>query len=491
MEHLDVLVVGAGLSGIAAGHHLRTTCRWATYAVFEARDAIGGTWDLFRYPGIRSDSDMYTLGYPFRPWTEPTAIADGDAILDYIEDTAADEGIDRHIRFRHRVVRCGLVRDEARWHVTAERGSADSRAARPSSSPARFLFSCTGYYRYDHGYLPDFEGMDRFAGTIVHPQHWPEDLDYEGKASWSSAAAPRRSPSCRRWRGPPATSPCCSAHRPTWWPALAATASRTLPNRWLPPRVRGPGDPVDGTPWAARRFYRFCQRFPNLAGRMLRRGVERAAARGLRRRPALRAHLRPVGPAGVPGPRRGHLPGHPQGEASVVTDHIDTFTENGLLLDVRRGARPPTSSSPPPDSSSCSSAASSCPWTARRSTSPQRLTYKGMMLEGVPNLAMAVGYTNAPGPCKCDLTCDAVARLLDEMRDPTPRRGHPGQRRRVASRHEPLLGPAARATCSRAVDRLPRQGSRDPWRVRQSYVADYRSMKRKDRPRRGLGSPIR
>ncbi|MEY2570786.1 MAG: monooxygenase, partial [Acidimicrobiaceae bacterium] len=176
-EHLDVLVVGAGLSGIGAGHYLQTDCPWASYAIFEARDAIGGTWDLFRYPGIRSDSDMHTLGYSFRPWEGKKTIADGASILQYIKDTAAVEGIDEHIRFNHRIVRADWSTDDACWTVTAERTDTGETV----ELTCGFIFSCSGYYRYDHGYQPDFPGMDRFKGTVVHPQAWPEDLDYVGK----------------------------------------------------------------------------------------------------------------------------------------------------------------------------------------------------------------------------------------------------------------------------------------------------------------------
>ena len=175
--HLDVLIVGAGLSGIGAGHYLQTQCPWATYAIFEARDTIGGTWDLFRYPGIRSDSDMHTLGYSFRPWDGEKSIADGDSILQYIKDTAAESGIDTHIRFNHRIIAADWSSGDSLWHVTAER--TDSRET--VHLTACFLFSCSGYYRYDHGYRPDFAGMADFAGTLVHPQAWPEDLDVAGK----------------------------------------------------------------------------------------------------------------------------------------------------------------------------------------------------------------------------------------------------------------------------------------------------------------------
>jgi monooxygenase len=176
-EHLDVLVVGAGLSGIGAGHHLQAECPWASYAILESRGAIGGTWDLFRYPGVRSDSDMFTLGYSFRPWDDDDAIADGPAILRYIRDTAAAEGIDRHIRFHHRVVAADWSSAEGRWHVTAERTDTGTTV----ELTCGFLFSCTGYYRYDHGHEPAFAGRDDFAGTIVHPQAWPADLDHAGR----------------------------------------------------------------------------------------------------------------------------------------------------------------------------------------------------------------------------------------------------------------------------------------------------------------------
>ncbi len=176
-EHVDVLIVGAGLSGIGAGYHLQQKCPGKSYAILEGRDCIGGTWDLFRYPGIRSDSDMFTLGYSFKPWTEPKAIADGPRILNYVRETAADNGIDKKIRFHHRVKRASWSTQDARWTVEAERGG----AAEIVRFTCSFLFMCSGYYKYEEGYTPQFSGSEDFAGRIVHPQKWPEDIDYAGK----------------------------------------------------------------------------------------------------------------------------------------------------------------------------------------------------------------------------------------------------------------------------------------------------------------------
>jgi cation diffusion facilitator CzcD-associated flavoprotein CzcO len=170
--HFDVLIIGAGLSGIGAAYHLQTLCPSRTYAILEGRDAIGGTWDLFRYPGVRSDSDMFTLGYSFRPWRERKAIADGPSIKTYIEDTARENGIDDKIRFGHRVTRAEWSSAEARWVVTAEVG-ARRKTVRYTCD---FLYACTGYYDYASGYTPEFPGRERFRGTVVHPQQWPADL---------------------------------------------------------------------------------------------------------------------------------------------------------------------------------------------------------------------------------------------------------------------------------------------------------------------------
>ena len=177
VQHFDVIVVGAGISGIGAGYHLQTNCPDRTYAILEGRPDIGGTWDLFRYPGVRSDSDMHTLGYSFKPWTSSKAIADGPSILSYLRETVAEYGIDRHIRFNHLVSKAEWSTDDARWTITAERSDTDETVELTCS----YLFMCSGYYSYKGGYTPEFPGIDEFGGQVVHPQEWPEDLDYAGK----------------------------------------------------------------------------------------------------------------------------------------------------------------------------------------------------------------------------------------------------------------------------------------------------------------------
>ncbi len=177
VEHFDVIVVGAGISGIGAAYHLQTNCPGRTYAILEGRPDIGGTWDLFRYPGVRSDSDMHTLGYSFKPWTDSKSIADGPSILSYLRETVAEYGIDRHIRFNHLVSKAEWSTDEARWTITARRTDTDETV----SITCGYLFMCSGYYSYRGGYTPDFPGIENFAGQVVHPQAWPDDLDYAGK----------------------------------------------------------------------------------------------------------------------------------------------------------------------------------------------------------------------------------------------------------------------------------------------------------------------
>jgi len=477
-EHLDVLVIGAGLSGIGAGHHLQASCPWASYAIFEARGAIGGTWDLFRYPGIRSDSDMYTLGYSFRPWTGEKAIADGASILSYIRDTARAEGIDRKIRFHHRVVKADWSSDEARWHVTAERTDPDQPDAAPEvvELTCSFLFSCSGYYRYDRGYQPDFPGMDRFQGRLIHPQHWPEDLDHAGKrvvVIGSGATAVTLVPSMAA----EAAHVTMLQRSPSYVVSMPAKnpLARRL-QRWLPSKVSGPI-----IKWmnalGSQGFYQLSQRRPDLVKRILRKRLE-----GLL--PASYDIDTHFTPSYDPWDQRVCLV--PDGDlfrairdgrVDVVTDHIETFTETGIRL--KSGAEL--------EADIIVSATGlellfiggiDVTVDGEAVDVSERLAYKGMMLEGVPNLALAIGYTNASWTLKCDLTCDYVTRVLDHMRATGQRQCMPVNVDATV-RPEPLLGLSS-GYIQRAADRFPKQGSRQPWRVHQSYLKDYRALKRSE-----------
>ncbi|HMK63783.1 MAG TPA: NAD(P)/FAD-dependent oxidoreductase, partial [Acidimicrobiales bacterium] len=327
MEHLDVAVVGAGLSGIGAGHYLQEKCPWATYAIFEARASVGGTWDLFRYPGIRSDSDMYTLGYRFRPWEKDRAIADGASILAYINDTAAEAGIDRRIRFHHRVVRADWSSAEALWHVTAER-TVEGEMVELTCS---FLVACTGYYRYDGGYVPDFADLDRFTGTLVHPQSWPEGLDVTGKrvvVIGSGATAITLVPALAE-RAEHVT---MLQRSPTY--IAAVPASSPVP-RILRRLLPGPLA-ADATRWVhalfTQGFYQVSQRHPKLVQRILRAGLERELPDGYDIDTHFTPSYKPWDQRFCIAPDGDLFRAIREGRVSVVTDHVRRFTSHGLEL---------------------------------------------------------------------------------------------------------------------------------------------------------------
>jgi cation diffusion facilitator CzcD-associated flavoprotein CzcO len=468
-EHLDVLVVGAGLSGIGAAHYLHTECPWATYAVFEARDAIGGTWDLFRYPGIRSDSDMFTLGYSFRPWDGEKSIADGASILQYIKDTAAEAGIDKHIRFNHRITRADWSTADSRWNVSAERTDTGETV----ELTCGFIFSCSGYYRYDHGYLPDFAGMDQFEGTIVHPQSWPEDLDYAGKrvvVIGSGATAVTLVPAIASDAGHVTMlqrSPSYIASLPAKSP-VADILRRVLPRRLAGPAIR----------WllaiGTQAFYQMSQRRPALVKRLLRKDLQRRLPPGYDIDKHFTPRYNPWDQRLCVVPNGDLFKAIKAGAASVVTDHIKTFTSRGLLLE------------------SGTELEADIVVTAtglellfiggihlsvdgEDVQLSSKLTYKGMMLEGVPNLALAIGYTNASWTLKCDLTCDYVCRLLNHMRATGQRQCTPvNQDASVTA--SPLLGLSS-GYIQRSAHLFPKQGSKFPWQVHQSYLRDYRALK--------------
>ncbi|MDX5458689.1 NAD(P)/FAD-dependent oxidoreductase [Micromonospora tulbaghiae] len=467
-DHVDVLIVGAGLSGIGAAVHLGRECPGKTYAVLEARGAIGGTWDLFRYPGIRSDSDMYTLGYSFKPWTDPKAIADGDSIRAYVRQTAREYDVERHIRFHHRAVRAEWDSATARWTVHAHRDDTGEDV----TITCGFLFTNSGYYRYDEGYTPQLPGVERYAGTLVHPQHWPEDLDYTGKrvvVIGSGATAVTLVPAMAE-RAAHVT---MLQRSPTYVIALPsrdpfADAAR----RWLPPKAAYAVARWKNVTLGVANF-QLSRRAPGVVKRFLRR-----AAKG--RLPSGYDVDRHFSPRYNPWDQRlcvvpdGDLfAALSAGRASVVTDTIDTFTERGIRL--------ASGEELPADVVVTATGLNLLALGGMTLTVDgagvdlaSTVAYKGMMLSGVPNFAMTIGYTNASWTLKADLVATYVCRLLRHL-DETGRQ---------------IVTPLAPDTDDlvpiidlqsgyvlRAVDQLPKQGPQAPWRLHQNYPRDVRLMR--------------
>lgn len=471
-HHFDVLVVGAGLSGIGAAWHLQRRCPDLSYVILEARDSIGGTWDLFRYPGIRSDSDMYTLGYRFRPWRDPAAIADGPSIKAYIEDTARENGIDSKIRFRHRVVRAEWSTEDARWTVDVEVGP----ERRPTRFTCAFLYTCTGYYRYERGHEPEWPGMDRFRGRIVHPQRWPEDLDYSDErvvVIGSGATAVTLVPAMSE--GPDAAahvtmlqrSPTYVVSRPTE-DGIANRLRRLLPeglaytlSRWK-------------NVFLGMFFYALSRRRPDSMRRLIRKGVDAEVGDDLDIDTHFSPRYDPWDQRLCLAPDGDLFRVIRSGNASVVTDHIDAFTEDGIRL----------------ESGKCLEADVIVAATGlklellsgvtltvdgRTVDLSETMVYKGMMFSGVPNLAFAFGYTNASWTLKCDLVAEHVCRLLNHMAQHdyvqcTPRRRDP------SVEEEPLVDFSS-GYVRRALDELPSQGSKRPWRLHQNYLKDLVALR--------------
>jgi cation diffusion facilitator CzcD-associated flavoprotein CzcO len=468
-EHLDVLIVGAGLSGVGAAHHLQERQPRRRYAILEARQDLGGTWDLFRYPGIRSDSDMHTLGYRFKPWTAEKSITDGDSILRYIRETAEENGIDDRIRFGHRVMRAEWSSEKARWTVEAER--TDSGEA--VQLTCDFLWACGGYYRYDEGYTPDFEGRERFGGEIVHPQHWPEDLDYAGKrvvVIGSGATAITLVPSMAE----DAAHVTMLQRSPSYivsLPAADAIANglrRLLPEKLVYSLVRWKNVLLQML------VYRLSRRRPNVVKRMVRRGVERSLPAGYDVDTHFTPRYDPWDQRLCLVPDGDLFEAISAGRASVVTDRIETFTESGLELE--------SGSELEADVIVTATGLNllflggiELTVDGRRVDVPQTMTYKGMMLSGVPNLAFTTGYTNASWTLKADLVSEYVCRLLAHMDEHGHRKCVP-ELADPSVTEKPLLDFTS-GYVLRSLDRFPKQGSKAPWRLRQNYVVDVPSIK--------------
>jgi cation diffusion facilitator CzcD-associated flavoprotein CzcO len=462
-SHLDVLVVGAGISGIGAGYHLQARCPGKTYAILEARERLGGTWDLFKYPGIRSDSDMYTLGFSFRPWTEPQAIADGPAILKYLRETAEAYGIDRKIRYGLKVERARWSSDESRWTVQAREAS----SGRTVELTCGFLFMCAGYYDYDAGYTPELPGKQRFRGRVIHPQHWPEDLDYDGKrvvVIGSGATAVTLVPELAR-RAAHVT---MLQRSPTY--VVSAPGEDRIAN-WL--RERLPAKSAYAiTRWKnvlrGMAFYAYSRRWPAHAKKLMVGEVGKHLGRAQTERHFTPTY-KPWDQRVCLVPDGDLFESIKSGKASVVTDHIETFTETGLSL--RSGETLDADIIVTATGLQLKFLGGLQMEVDGKPVEPSKtMAYKGMMCSDVPNMALSIGYTNASWTLKCDLTCEYVCRLLNYMdahgyTQAVPRRNDP------SIQESPLIDFTS-GYVRRTIDQLPRQGSVVPWKLYQNYALD-------------------
>jgi len=467
VEHFDVVVIGAGLSGVGAGYRLQTRCARKRYAILEGRSEIGGTWDLFRYPGIRSDSDMFTLGYPFHPWKEAKTMADGPSILRYVRETATKFGIDRHIRFDHRVLSASWSSQDARWQleVATKNGTVQYTCD--------FLYGCTGYYRYDAGHEPSFPGADRFRGRFVHPQHWPQDLDYAGKKVVVIGSG---------------------ATAVTLVPAMAETAAHvtmlqrsptyilSLPNQDPLFRLLSPVLPVRATHWLVRwknilvgvAVYQLAKRKPNFIRGLLRKAATKRLPQGYDVDRHFNPRYQPWDQRLCFVPDANLFKAISSGRASVLTDQIDTLTEHGIrlhsgqeleadILVTATGLR------------MLALGAVQLSVDGATIRPADHFVYKGTMLSNIPNFAFCIGYSNASWTLRADLASTFVCRVLNHM----DRRGYRTCQPAcdpTTLKARPLLDLTS-GYVQRAVADVPRQAAEEPWRIRQNYIRDMLTMK--------------
>jgi monooxygenase len=473
IEHVDVLIVGAGISGIGAAYYLQKEHPGRSYVILEARGASGGTWDLFRYPGIRSDSDLHTFGYEFKPWRDEDAIASADKILAYLRETTAENGIDANIRFRHKVLGAAWSSDEARWLVDVERFGAGEGTEELVQISAKWIFCAGGYYRYDQGYTPEFPGRDRFRGQIVHPQHWPEDLDYRGKKVviiGSGATAVTLVPAMAGTAGHVTM----LQRSPTYVLPVPSKDSFANVAQKLLGAQRGYALARRKNIVRQRAVYHLSQKYPGAARRLIRHLNAKELPEGYPVDEHFNPAYNPWDQRLCTVPDADLFKAISSGAASVVTDRIATFTETGIRLESGKhldadiivtatglniqlfGGMSLTVDGVPVDPA-------------------DSVVYKAMMLAGIPNFVFAFGYTNSSWTLKVGLLCEHFCRLLSHM-DANgydivqPELGDSGMST------QPMLDLSA-GYVQRALDQLPKQGDGDPWRVQMNYSHDVEQLR--------------
>ena len=469
MDHVDVLIVGAGLSGIGAAWHLQTLCPQHSYAIVEARDAIGGTWDLFRYPGVRSDSDMYTLGYRFKPWKQAKAIADGPSIRAYVCETARENGIDRQIRFGHRVRAAAWSSKESRWTVDIDCGD----GAAPEQISCNFLYLGAGYYRYDAGYTPELPGIDSYRGRVVHPQHWSDDIDPSGKrivVIGSGATAITLLPALAG----SADHVTMLQRSPTYVAALPAEDAAALwLQRHLPPTWAYALTRWRRVLWATA-IFQMCRRNPEGMKHLLLARARAALPAGFDVGKHFTPRYNPWEQRLCLAPDGDLFKAIRSGKASVVTDQIDRFTETGITLQSGQQL----------DADLIITATGlnlqvfggvQLTVDGQLVDPAHTMAYKGFLFSGLPNFASCFGYTNASWTLKADLTSQFLCRLLNHMR-------RKGFTQCVPRNDDPAIEELPWVDFSsgyfqRALHRLPRQGSRPPWKLHQNYLRDILQLR--------------
>ncbi|QZA07682.1 NAD(P)/FAD-dependent oxidoreductase [Mycolicibacter heraklionensis] len=467
-EHLDVVIVGAGISGISAAWHLQNRCPNKSYVILEGRDNLGGTWDLFKYPGIRSDSDMFTLGFRFKPWRSAHSIAEGADIWNYINEAAVENGIDKHIRYRHRVVAADWSDDENQWTVTVDNNGQQEQIT------ASFVFACSGYYNYEEGYSPEFPGSEDFAGTIVHPQHWPEDLDYAGKkivVIGSGATAVTLIPALANSGAGHVT---MLQRSPTYVGALPLVDPIAVQaNRFLPKKAAH-----FVNRWKAIGFstfqYQLSRKFPQYMRKTLMTMAKHRLPEGYDVQKHFGPRYNPWDERLCLAPNGDLFKTIRDGKADVVTDTIAKFTKTGILLDSGQELEADIIITATGLNMQLLGGA-----TLSRNGQPielpKTMTYKGLMFSGVPNAAVSFGYTNASWTLKADLVSEFVCRVLNYMDEHGFDRveaQHPGD----AVEERPFMD-FSPGYFRRAMDTLPRSGSEAPWRLKQNYLLDLRLIR--------------
>jgi monooxygenase len=471
-EHVDVVVVGAGISGIGAAYHLQAECPDRSYLILEGRSDLGGTWDLFRYPGVRSDSDMHTLGYSFKPWTARKSIADGPSIMAYLRETVAENDIDQHIRYGHLVRRAEWSTDESRWTVHAQRADTGEAVTVTCS----FLFMCSGYYSYREGYTPEFEGRERFAGQVVHPQQWPEDIDYTGKrvvVIGSGATAMTLVPAMAE-RAAHVTmlqrSPTYVVSRPDT-DKVANRLRSILPDRLAYSATRWKNTTMQQV------IYKRTRTQPDKVRKLLLDGVRKELGPEFDVERHFTPTYNPWDQRLCLVPNSDLFQAIRTGKASVVTDHIRTFTEQGIELEsgevieadiivtatglqlVTLGEMEFVVDGQPVDFADT--------WT-----------YKGFAYSDVPNLASSFGYINASWTLRSDLISGYVCRMLNHMRNTATVQCTPRLRPSDSDMPaRPWIENFSAGYMQRVMDRFPKQGDREPWINPQNYGRDKKMFR--------------